>query len=89
MFNWKYALVLVEERQGKQFCEIYELHQDVRGSWTTLSKASVDSLGDIEKLYADVKSDGINRWFYDNGTFLYHPTKEIWEWEKNEAQGVL
>jgi|7_EtaG_2_1085326.scaffolds.fasta_scaffold00505_19 hypothetical protein len=86
MFQWKYGLILVEESQDKQSCQIYELYQNQNDEWTILAKPSIDSLDNVEKLYADIKADGINRWFYDNGIFLYHSDKEKWEWHKREKK---
>ena len=80
-FDWKYSLVLVDIRSGKEICQIYELYQDTDGDWTLFANAFVDSVEDVEKLYENIKTDGINRWFYENGDFLYNAEKERWEWE--------
>jgi hypothetical protein len=80
MFDWKYALVLVEESDKKRTSQIYELYPDSKGEWTVFADASINSVEDVEKLYNDVKRDGTNTWFYKNGRFLYNPEKEKWEW---------
>ena len=84
MFDWKYGLVLVGSRNNKQICEIYELYQDENDEWTLFAAALVDSMEEVEKLYNDIKRDGMNTWFYENGKFLYNLEKEKWEWEREK-----
>ena len=81
MFDWKYALVLVAESNSKRTGQIYELYPNTKGEWTMLARPTINSVEDIEKLYNDVRRDGVNTWFYKNGSFSYDPEKEKWEWK--------
>jgi len=44
---------------------------------------------ELELAHADVQRDGVNRWFYENGTFSFELDAEMgtrqWNWEPNEA----
>ena len=82
MFEWKYGLVLVRQDGGRDTCQIYELYKDIQGQWTSFSSPRIDSVEDVEKLHRDIKKDGINKWFYNNGEFLYNSQKNEWEWER-------
>jgi len=82
MLEWKYSLVLVKQDGEKATCQIYELYKDIAGEWTSLCVPRIDSVVEVEKLYKDIKRDGINKWFYNSGTFLYNSQKNEWQWEK-------
>ena len=50
-----------------------------------LARPTLNSVEDIEKLYNDVRRDGVNTWFYKNGSFSCDPEKEKWEWEATKT----
>jgi len=78
--HWKFGLILVAiEDEGTDYesevCELVELYPlGDNGEYNAWCKARLGSLEELENAYKDVKRDGVNRYFYDNGTFK-------WEWE--------
>jgi hypothetical protein len=92
MKGWKFGMVLVEicERTGEEICELVELYaMDEKNGYSTWCKARIMSVEELEMAHYDVQREGINRWFYENGTFTYELDEEMgergWNWEPNEA----
>lgn len=78
--KWKYGLVLVSvSPEGEEECEMAELYQDKHGNYTSWCKARITSPSEFEWAYKDFFRDGVNRWFYENGTFI--KIKSDWDWD--------
>ena len=92
MKGWKFGMVLVEicERTGEEICELVELYTlEKEDEYSVWCQARLMSPDELEIAHADVQRDGINRWFYENGTFSFELDAEMgtrqWNWEPNEA----
>lgn len=86
-FTWKYAMILREIKEsGEEICEMVNLYDFSSGA-PTFYKASLVSPCDLEAAYRDIKRDGVNRWFYENGKFSWEKdciTEEyFWSWSPN------
>jgi hypothetical protein len=86
--QWKYAMVLVNIDSSdpddiQEICQLVELYGLEESGYTSFCKANLLSTGDIEMAAKDVARDGINYWFYENGTFCLEPVEssEEWNWE--------
>tara|TARA_Y100000310_G_scaffold40276_1_gene37797 strand:+ start:2414 stop:3082 length:669 start_codon:yes stop_codon:yes gene_type:complete len=87
--GWKYAqlLVNIDEDGEEQYiiAEIYPLGDN--GEYETFCAAHLYEQTDLRLALEDIEKDGINRWFYDNGTFAWTQDKIPqwpWDWKKNE-----
>ena len=44
---------------------------------------------ELELAHSDVQRDGINRWFYENGTFNFEYDEELgerrWDWQPHKS----
>jgi len=92
MKGWKFGMILVEvvEETGEEICELVELYAiDKEDEYAMYCKARIMCPGDLELAYQDIKKDGVNRWFYENGTFKFEMDDDLgersWDWEPNEA----
>jgi hypothetical protein len=92
MKGWKFGMILVEicEQTGEEICELVELYTlEKEDEYSVWCQARLMSPDELELAYADVRRDGINRWFYENGTFSFEFDAEMgtrqWDWEPNEA----
>jgi hypothetical protein len=83
---WKYGMILCrpgdhEEDAIHLLAEIYTIEGKA-----VFSKASITSPEELAMAYRDVTSDGVNRWFYDNGEFEWKHCEMVkefrWHWEK-------
>ena len=93
MKGWKFGMVLVEicERTGEEICELVELYTlEKEDEYSVWCQARLMSPDELELAHADVQRDGINRWFYENGTFSFEHDAEMgtrqWNWEPNEKE---
>jgi len=87
--SWRYGLILVdvEEFEGEEE-EIYLLAEVTTNDGDThpvgFIEASIQNLKELEQACQDVKAAGVNRWFYDNGTFEWkmceYKEGKAWEW---------
>ena len=92
MKGWKFGMILVEicKRTGEEICELVELYTlEKEDEYSVWCQARLMSPDELELAHADVQRDGINRWFYENGTFSFELDAEMgtrqWNWEPNEA----
>ncbi len=89
--KWKYAMILVDiegsGKEAKEVCELVELYDLADRGFTTFCKATLSSEKDILMAAEDVKRDGINRWFYENGVFSLEADDcaKRWVWIRHEA----
>ena len=85
MGRWKYALIKVDEDESEDICELVELYS-IDEQWDSFCKAKVLSLKELENAYNDVRTDGVNLWFWDNGKFSWDYIDQWWKWEEiNDA----
>ena len=98
--NWKYGMILIArgkytytdfEGEGTGECEIeddmcmlVELFSGDSGEYHSYSETSIDSPKELSRAHTDVSRDGVNTWFYENGTFTWNCNKEEWDytWKK-------
>jgi len=82
---WKYGLILVAKAQHEDeedCCELVELYSDDNGEFTSYCKPRVCTVDALKLACKDVEKDGINTYFYDNGTFEYNFVEKDWDWFK-------
>jgi hypothetical protein len=93
--TWKYAMILVDIDQDypddiQEVCELVEVYNLDDGSgYSCFCKANLISPDDIKIAAKDIERDGINRWFYDNGSFSYVFEDDIgwrWTWDSNKSE---
>jgi len=83
--SWKYSLIMHDNSDEcpdghKPKCfiaEVYDLDRD--GHYETFCEAKVESMEELKKAYEDIIRDGINMWFYTNGSFSKKDGE--WDWE--------
>ena len=81
--NWKYGLILVyREEDEEDICHLVELYEDENGEWNSYCNANIQSIKELGDAYADVRRDGVNEWFYENGSFDYDSVASSWDWEQ-------
>jgi len=92
MKGWKFGMILVEicERTGEEICELVELYTlEKEDEYSVWCQARIMSPDELEMAYHDVRRDGVNRWFYENGTFSRELDEDMgmrqWNWQPNEA----
>tara|TARA_Y100000034_G_scaffold40406_1_gene49796 strand:+ start:1770 stop:2069 length:300 start_codon:yes stop_codon:yes gene_type:complete len=73
--TWKYAIILVSKDGDEEVCELVELHSN-----SAFKKANISSIEDLFLAYQDVEKDGINRDFYNSGTFRREYNCDSLEW---------
>jgi len=88
-FSWCYGLILVdvEEFEGETeeiHCLVEVITNDGDDHPITFLESSILNFKELEQAYQDVKETGINRWFYDNGTFEWTMNEDLerkaWAW---------
>jgi len=85
--RWKYAMILVhidstdpgEIQESCQLVELYDLEDG--GGYSSYTKANLLTPADLEMAAQDVARDGVNRWFYENGSFALGENNE-WDWNR-------
>jgi diphthamide synthase (EF-2-diphthine--ammonia ligase) len=88
--GWKYGLIKValpdegRDVQINMLVELYPLGET--GEYDTFCRASPQTLEEIEMAKRDIERDGINEYFFNNGTFKWVLEKEAyaWDWRPNE-----
>jgi hypothetical protein len=92
--GWKYGLIKVAiedegtdyEEQINLLAELYPLGEN--GEYDSFCTARIQSTEELQNAQADVERDGINTWFYDNGTFTWVGCEGCyegrWDWEPKE-----
>lgn len=90
--NWKYGMVLVGypgkgveilreplRPDDEPICLLVELFQNEDGEYTSFSPANIRTPAELECAHIDVKSDGINTYFFENGSWTFEPQRDITE----------
>lgn len=96
--GWKYGLIKVAiEDEGTDYEEQINLLVELYppgypGEYSAFCRARLQSLEEIEQALRDIKRDGINTWFYDNGIFEFKEETEYkhyeWDWTLKEVENV-
>ena len=87
--QWKYAMILVDIDSSnpddiQEICQLVELYDLDGEGYTSFCKANLLCPEDLKIAAIDIARDGVNYWFYENGTFsleIEEPSKE-WNWER-------
>jgi hypothetical protein len=88
--GWKYGLIKTSvEYEGTEFEEqvnrLVELYPDENGNYAAFCEARLMSIEEIEAALNDIKSDGINEHFFDNGRFTWETCENCYtqdiDWE--------
>jgi len=84
--GWKYGLIKValdeppfDTVQINMLVELYPLGKT--GEYNTFCRASLQTLEEIEMAKRDIERDGINEYFFNNGTFKWAPEKKAYAWD--------
>jgi hypothetical protein len=92
MKGWKFGMILVEvcESTGEEVCELVELYAlDKENEYGMWCQARIMSPDELELAHSDVQRDGVNRWFYENGTFNFEYDEEMgerrWDWQPHKS----
>ena len=86
---WKYGLIKVYDEptfdtsQTNMLVELYPLGEG--GEYNTFCRAGLQTLEEIEMAKRDIERDGINEYFFNNGTFKWVPEKEDWEYQRKKG----
>jgi hypothetical protein len=90
--TWKYGMILVQidPEDGEELHELVELYDmgEDGAAFPTFCQARLMSPKELYLAYHDVQRDGVDRWFYDNGTFTWELDKVTgqwaWDWSPHE-----
>ena len=83
---WKYGLIKIEypdlweDKDG--YYELVELYENAEGDYDSFCRARINSLEELENAYNDIKKDGPNIWFTENGVFSWNSEEKFWDWKK-------
>jgi len=87
---WKYSMILVDNDHTGEVCELVRLYK--RGDEYVFEDANISSPDDLFLAAQDVEKDGVNREFYDTGTFKreYDDTRSewVWSWRKDRQYDI-
>lgn len=95
--GWKYGLIKVSiNNEGTEFEDqtnhIVELYPDKNQNYTSFCNSRLMSAEELEFALNDIKEDGINEYFFDNGKFTWdtcntcHTSELDWE-PSNRSMG--
>ena len=90
MSAWKYGLVKVFvqhedtefEEQINMLVELYPLGEN--GEYDAFCKDDLRSLKELDMARGDIIRDGVNNYFFDNGTFVWDEEERDWDWVPDE-----
>lgn len=81
----RYALVLVEKKSGED--DQCRLMKTVYSDETVrLERADFGTVQEMIEALKTVRADGVNTWFYENGTFEYDHIQGVWIWSCMEEK---
>lgn len=82
--NWKYGLIKVAEDHGEDICELVEIYPPFADNkFPSFCRPFLGSVECLERAMRDVKRDGLNTWFWENGTF-HRNEVYFWDWKPNK-----
>jgi len=68
--SWKYGLVKIDEEEGEDVCELFELYDtDGDGEFHSFCCPRLGSVEALRLALSSVEADGVNTWFWKNGRF--------------------
>ena len=78
-------MILVEVADdGEETCELVELYDmDEDGYHEAFCRSRVMSPEELAAAAKDVERDGVNRWFFENGTFAWQFSEDR-SWKKKK-----
>lgn len=84
--RWKYAMILIKVDESttwpEEVCELVELCDKEDGNgFVSFSNTKLLSPEELFRATKNVESDGINRWFYNNGEFSINKDGKL-SWER-------
>lgn len=66
-------------------CELVEIYPPFAENETpSFIRPFLTSLKAIKMALKDVERDGINTWFWENGTFSWNNKEYFWDWKPNK-----
>ena len=87
--QWKYGMIKVSEEIDLEtqqtiddICELVELYYNDKGEYCKFCKPTIMSVECLYRAFADVANDGVNTWFWENGTFSWSSKEKYWAWER-------
>ena len=87
MSTWKYGMIKVAEDHGEDVCELVELYPSFADNESpSYTRPFLTSLRCLQMDLKDVEQDGINTWFWENGTFSWNQNKYFWDWKSNKEE---
>lgn len=103
--GWKYGMILIgwegpggsilrepAEEGDEPLCQLVELYPNNDGLYNSYCPADLRTPEALKWAMQDVERDGINEWFFDNGSFSWEPQRDITEhgyqfyWTPNDAE---
>ena len=81
--SWKYAMIKVSESPSGDVCWLVEIFKDKGGMYSTYSPVRLMSIKEVETAHTDIKRDGVNYYFWDNGKFNWSNEYNEWMWKPN------
>ncbi len=88
MSTWKYGMIKVAEEHGEDVCELVEVYSQsglISGPYTSFCRPFLTSIKCLQMALKDVERDGINTWFWENGTFSWKQNEYFWDWKSNKG----
>ena len=86
----KYGLIKIDEQTlcdggTEDICEVKLLYDFAcDGTFNTFErKTIIDSLEELEQAVEDIKRDGVNTWFWENGKFYWNKYMGATDWRPN------
>ena len=83
--SWKYAMIKVSESPSGDVCWLVEIFKDENGSYSTYIPVRLMSIKEVEAAYLDVKRDGVNYYFWNNGKFRWSKEHNEWMWKPDTS----
>ena len=86
---WKYGLIKVADalplvdRPECMLVELYDMEDN--GEYNSYCKARINNPWALKCAAKDVERDGINEWFFNNGTFNYDHIEDSWIYTSKEG----
>jgi hypothetical protein len=86
---WKYGLIKVageDPLTAEPECMVVELYDiEKHDEYTSYCLAHLDSLFSLKLAVKDIERDGVNEYFYNNGSFKYDSVKGTWIYTSKEG----
>ena len=73
-------MIKVSESPSGDVCWLVEVFKDESGKYSSYAPVRLMSVEELEEAHKDVKRDGINYYFWDNGKFNWKNEYNEWVW---------